>query len=94
MADHNTTRAAEKSAILLDQILETARSYGYEIIRNVLVNNPPNGPDLIVDPVLVLQRIFDKLEEDYIKRNLTRGGKNNEYIVTTTDPELKNRRFS
>lgn len=91
MVNHNTTRAAERSSVAFEQLLDTLRVLGYAVIRDVLVKNPPIAPGMIVDPLLIVTQLLNKLEQEYAKREFQRRG-NNEYIISTDTDEPK--RFS
>ena len=93
MSDYNRNKAAERSAIAFNELIEQCRHWGYEVIKAVIVSVPPNDPTLMVDPVLVIRKVWDKLEAEFIKQNLKRSGQK-EYIYTSDDERIKARRIS
>ena len=93
MVDYNTQKVAEASAIKFDELIEYAKTLGFDLIRQILVNNPPQQPNSIVDPILVFKSVFDKIEMEYIKQQAKRLGGQNAYITTDGSP-VKHRKPS
>jgi hypothetical protein len=78
---------AEKSVDFFDQVLETARLMGYEVIKSVVLRDIPTNSNVAVDPMAIMKLVLEKMEASQLKKAMTKEGAN--YVKLSEFVEVK-----